>query len=192
MHCHRAGSFPSYPSLNNPLAHVTPPSSTPQSRPPMLLLALHPIAALRYQSTAMRLAPASSPSQTAPPRPLPRRHTQAKDGRDAIRDGRMGGRMDRQTGEQTHTRPCDFSVILESILSNFAICPGGSDGSVELICRLLALLRLYRTSFWSRMQAWVCSPLELRGVSMQAPGSHHSIMGYCVSDIQRDMRNTSE
>lgn len=100
--------------------------------------------------------------------------------------------MDRQTGEQTHTRPCDFSVILESILSNFAICPGGSDGSVELICRLLALLRLYRTSFWSRMQAWVCSPLELRGVSMQAPGSHHSIMGYCVSDIQRDMRNTSE
>lgn len=25
MHCHRAGSFPSYPSLNNPPAHVTPP-----------------------------------------------------------------------------------------------------------------------------------------------------------------------
>lgn len=98
--------------------------------------------------------------------------------------------MDRQTSEQTDTQPCDFSVILESILSNFAICLGGSDGSAELICRLLALLQLYRTSFWSRMWARVCGPLELRGVSMKAPGSHHSIMGYCVFDIERHMQNT--
>lgn len=31
MHCHRAGSFPSYPSLNNPPAHVTPPPPPPIS-----------------------------------------------------------------------------------------------------------------------------------------------------------------
>lgn len=91
-------------------------------------------------------------------------------------DWRMGGRIDRKTGAQTDMQPCDFSVILESILSNFAICLGGSDGSVELICRLLALLRLYRTSFWSGMQARVCGPLELRGLSMRAPCSHHSII----------------
>lgn len=152
----------------------------------MLLLALHPIAVLRYQSTAMRLAPASPSSQTTPRRPCPGATPRQR------WPGRHAGRMDGQTGRQTDTRPCDFSVILESILSNFAICPGGNDGSVELICRLLALLRLYRTSFWSRMQARVCSPLELRGVSMQAPGSHHSIMGCCASDIERRVQNTSE
>jgi len=179
---------PATPPSTIPAAHVTPPSPSSLL---MLLLALHPAAALRYQSTAMRLAPASLSSQATPPRPRSgatpkQRWVRCHD----MRDGRMGRRMDRQTSEQTDTQPCDFSVILESILSNFAICQGGSDGSVELICRLLALLRLYRTSFWSRMRARVCSPLELRGVSVQAPGSHHSIMGYRVSDMERKMLNT--
>lgn len=100
--------------------------------------------------------------------------------------GEVGGGgcpSDRQ--EQTDTRPCDFSVILESILSNFAICPGGNDGSAELICRLLALLRLYRTSFWSGMQARRCSPVELRGAAVHGAGSRHSIMAYLVSDIRQ-------
>lgn len=127
--------------LKSPLPMYPPVSSL---SPLMLLLALHPIAALRYQSTAMRLAPASSSSQTTPCCPCPGATPQQR------WPGRMVVRMDRQAGRQTDTQPCDFSVILESILSNFAICPGGSDGSVELICRLLALLRLYRTSFWSR------------------------------------------
>lgn len=63
--------------------------------------------------------------------------------------GGVGGGISQTGREQTDARLCDFSVILESILSNFAICPGGNDGSAELICRLLALLRLYRTSFWN-------------------------------------------
>lgn len=50
---------------------------------------------------------------------LPSHHTPAKMA--------QGDQSDRQ--EQTDTWPCDFSVILESILSNFAICPGGKDGS---------------------------------------------------------------
>lgn len=179
MHCHRI--IPQPPP--SPPAHV-PPVSSPH--PLMLLLALHPIAPLRYQSTAMRLAPAPSSSQTTPHRPCPGATPRQR------WPGCHAGRTDRQTGRQTDMQPCDFSVILESILSNFAICPGGNDGSVELICRLLALLRLYRTSFWSRMQARVCSPLELRGVSIQAPGSHHSIMGYCVSDTRRQVQNTSK
>lgn len=52
---------------------------------------------------------------------------------------------------------------------------------MELICRLLALLRLYGTSFWSTMQARVRSPVQPRGVSVQALGSQHSIMSYCLS-----------
>ena len=181
-------SFPSYsPHWQSPCPCRPP---LPSPLPPMLLLALHPIAVLRYQSTAMRLAPASPSSQTTPRRPCP--GTTPRQRWPGCHAGRMDGQTGRQAGRQTDTRPCDFSVILESILSNFAICPGGNDGSVELICRLLALLRLYRTSFWSRMQARVCSPLELRGVSIEAPGSHHSIMGCCVSDTKRLTRNTSE
>lgn len=107
---------------------------------------------------------------------LPSHHTPAK-----MAPG--GVPSDRQ--KQTDTRPCDFSVILESILSNFAICPGGNDGSAELICRLLALLRLYRTSFWSGMQARRCSPVELRGAAVHGAGSRHSIMAYLVSDIHQ-------
>lgn len=68
------------------------------------------------------------------------------------------GESSRQTVEQTDVQPCDFSVILESILSNFAICLGGSDGSAELICRLLALLRLYRTSFLEQDAGPVVQP----------------------------------
>lgn len=109
---------------------------------------------------------------------LPSHHTPAKMAR--------GVPSDRQ--EQTDTWPCDFSVILESILSNFAICPGGNDGSAELICRLLALLRLYRTSFWSAMQARWCSPVELRGAAVHGAGSRHSIMVYLVSDICKLVR----
>lgn len=103
---------------------------------------------------------------------LPSRHTPAK-----MALGGLGGvQSDRQ--EQTDTWPCDFSVILESILSNFAICPGGSDGSAELICRLLALLGLYRTSSWSGMQARCCSPVEPRGAAVHGDASrrfHHAL-----------------
>lgn len=179
MHCHRTGSFP---CCSLPSTHLTPPPSSF----PMLLLALHPVVALWYQSAATRLAPASSPSQTTPASPLPRRHTQAEtDGCHAMWDCRIGARKG-QTVRQTDVQPCDFSVILESILSNFAICLGGSAGSAELICRLLALLRLYRTSFWSGMQALFCSPLQLRGVPTQAPGSQHSII--CLTE--RHVQNT--
>lgn len=151
---------------------ATPPTRPLFSpRPPMLLLALHPVAELRYQSTAMRLArPSSScPKNNSDVPASPARATTPCGRRPLVG-------ADRQTERQTNTWPCDFRIILESILSNFAICPGGSDGSVELICRLLALLQLYRTSFWSGMQGWVCSPLELRGVSIQASGSPHSII----------------
>lgn len=106
---------------------------------------------------------------------LPSRHTPAKMARGVQSDGQ----------EQTDTWPCDFSVILESILSNFAICPGGSDGSAELICRLLALLRLYRTSFWSGMPARWCSPVELRGAAVHGAGSRRSITVYLESDIRK-------
>lgn len=104
---------------------------------------------------------------------LPSRHTPAKM---AHGGGGRGVQSDRQ--EQTDTWLCDFSVILESILSNFAICPGGSDGSAELICRLLALLGLYRTSSWSGMQARCCSPVEPRGAAVHGDASrrfHHAL-----------------
>lgn len=55
--------------------------------------------------------------------------------------------------------------------------------AAELICRLLALLRLYRTSFWSGMQAHWCSPVELIGAAVHRAGSRRSIMVYLVSDI---------
>lgn len=88
-------SFPSYnppPTTTSPTAHVAPLSSP---RPPMLLLALHPIAVLRYQSTTMRLAPASSSSQTTPRRPCPGATPQQR------WPGCHAGRADGQTGRQT-------------------------------------------------------------------------------------------
>lgn len=90
-------------------------------------------------------------------------------------DGRAGQRSDRMN-RQADKQPRDFSVILESILSNFAICPGGSSGSMELICRLLPLLQLYRTSFWSRLRGLGVEPTgaERRvDTATRFPALHH-------------------
>lgn len=150
----------------------------PPSCPPMLMLALRPVGAAPI-SIGGGEAASGSGSITAVPNNaatlLPSRHTPAKMARGVQSDGQ----------EQTDTWPCDFSVILESILSNFAICPGGSDGSAELICRLLALLRLYRTSFWSGMPARWCSPVELRGAAVHGAGSRRSITVYLESDVRK-------
>lgn len=64
----------------------------------MLALALHPITAPGYQSTAMRLAPAS-------PVTVPKQRQAAlaqaphpgEDGRDSMQDGQTGSQADRQT-----------------------------------------------------------------------------------------------
>lgn len=83
MHCHRNIPPPTIP-LSSP-------------RPPMLLLALHPSAAIRYQSTAMRLAGSGFfiiPNNAA--LPLPRCHTQAKM---AGMPCGTDGRTDRQAGK---------------------------------------------------------------------------------------------
>lgn len=177
-----------------------PPSSIPplHSDPllclvqPMLLLALHPTAQLRYQSTAMRLARVSlitadlcclAPRPgTTPKRGWVPRHAMWD------RADRWEKWPDRQSSRQD-TQPCDFRVILESILSNFAICLGGSDGSAELICRLLALLRLYGTSFLERDAGPGCVAQRSRGVSVQALGSRHSINSYCLSLAEKHIQN---
>lgn len=94
MHCHRTGSFPSYTPTN-----TTHPPTFASPRPPMLLLALHLIAALRYQSTAMRLAPSLSSFQTTLRCPCP--DTTPQQRWPGCHAGRTGGRMDRQAGRQT-------------------------------------------------------------------------------------------
>lgn len=183
-------SFPSYPPPpshhHHPSPHTTTSSCPPTSTDARAGPTSHHSTRISINSNEAGSGFPRHRSQTTAGRPCP--------GATPWRrwPGFHAGRTDRQSGRQTDMRPCDFSVILESILSNFAICPGGNDGSVELICRLLALLQLYRTSFWSGMQARVCSPVELRGVSIQEPGSLHSITGSCVSDIQRHVHILSQ
>ena len=103
MHCHR-GYYPPPPPLPPP----PPPFSSPH--PLMFLLALHPIAARRYQSTATRLAPSASSSQTTQRCTLPRHHTRQR--WLEYHAGRAGGKNG-QTGRQADRHPamwfqCNF------------------------------------------------------------------------------------
>ena len=87
MHCHRTGSFPSY-------TPPPPPFSSPH--PLMLLLGLHPINAAPISINSNEAGSVVLVIPNNATLPLPRHHTLAKDGQDAMQDGQEEEWTDRQ------------------------------------------------------------------------------------------------